>query len=146
MACGQRRRVNAYPTCGTAFGGGFFLSFMFEVGCAYIEIMGQNRRLPEERNGNGMGKQPARKIWAKAAELFDLHPELLEGLPHIEILGGRRMLIENHHGIVSYGDREIVINGGQVVIKVEGRDLRIRSITIMALWIEGEITNIAFIQ
>ena len=93
-----------------------------------------------------MSKEPARNLLAKAAGLFDLHPELLEGLPHIEILGGRRMLIENHQGIVSYGNTEIVVNGGPMVIKVEGIDLRIRSITIMAMWIEGTITNIAFMQ
>ena len=37
-----------------------------------------------------------------AAELFDLPPDLVERLPHIEVVGNSHFYMEHHRGILSY--------------------------------------------
>ena len=43
-----------------------------------------------------------KNIWLGAAELFDLPPDLVAGLPHMEMLGDRYFYMERHKGILSY--------------------------------------------
>ena len=53
-----------------------------------------------------------KNIWLGAAELFDLPPDMVAGLPHMEMLGDRYFYMERHKGILSYSGEEIDINGG----------------------------------
>ena len=65
-------------------------------------------------------------------------------IPLIEICGRRRVLIENHCGILSYGTEEIRINGSLDVIRVCGKELRIRKVCREKLVISGVIDTIDF--
>ena len=40
----------------------------------------------------------------KTAEVFDLPGDVVAGLPRIELTGSRELRMENHKGILSYGD------------------------------------------
>ena len=55
----------------------------------------------------------------------DLQDEPIPGLPLIEIAGDRRVLIENHRGVVEYGTQTIRVNVkfGQVCICGNGLEL-----------------------
>ena len=93
-----------------------------------------------------MLKKPKRdsEILEKAAAVFDLPGEVVAGMPRMTITGCRRIFIENHHGILEYGENEIHINGGRVVIKLKGTQLALRSMSDSELLITGQLLGIDF--
>lgn len=78
----------------------------------------------------------------RAAHTFDLPADVLAGLPRVELVGDREVRMENHRGILAYGAQEIHVSGGAFVIKVQGEDLKLRSMTSLELLITGRITAI----
>jgi sporulation protein YqfC len=88
---------------------------------------------------------PKKSLFEKAAETFDLPADVLAGLPRIEITGCRELIIENHHGILEYGDTEIDINGGKVIVKVRGSGLQLRSMNAAELSMNGTILSVEFV-
>ena len=89
-----------------------------------------------ERKGRRTG------FWERTAEVFDLPADALAGLPKLELVGDRELWVENHRGILSYGDREIHISGGAFLIRVEGEELELRAMTGVELLITGHIVQI----
>lgn len=87
-----------------------------------------------------------KKVWTEAAERFDLPSDLVAGLPHVEITGNRQFYMERHRGILSYSDKEIAINGENIIIKVGGEKLELQSMTGDALRIAGEIRQVEWIE
>ena len=75
----------------------------------------------------------------KTAEVFDLPGDVVAGLPRIELTGSREVRMENHRGILSYGDDEICVSGGRLVVKVRGEKLELRSMNASQLLITGAI-------
>ena len=75
----------------------------------------------------------------KTAEVLDLPGDVVAGLPRIELTGSREVRMENHRGILSYGDDEICFSGGRLVVKVRGEKLELRSMNASQLLITGAI-------
>lgn len=80
----------------------------------------------------------------KAAEIFDIPGEVVAGMPRITVTGCRRVLVENHKGILEYGSEEIHINGGRMVLKLRGRGMELRSLNNTELLITGRISGMEF--
>ena len=86
-----------------------------------------------------------KNIWLGAAELFDLPPDLVAGLPHMEMLGDRYFYMERHKGILSYSGEVIDINGDKLLIRVRGQGLELVSMTSDALRIRGDISQVEWV-
>lgn len=78
----------------------------------------------------------------KTVELLDLPADALAGLPRVELVGDREVRMENHHGILAYGEEEIHVSGGPFIIKIIGKNLNLRAMTGLELLITGRITGI----
>lgn len=78
----------------------------------------------------------------KTAQVFDLPADVVAGLPRVELVGDREVRMENHRGILAYGEQEIHVSGGAFVIKVMGEGLKLRSMTGIELLITGHISSI----
>lgn len=78
----------------------------------------------------------------KTAEVFDLPGDLVAGLPRVELTGSRELRMENHKGILAYGDEEIHISGGKLVVKVRGAGLELKSMNSRELLITGDILGV----
>ena len=90
-----------------------------------------------------MGEKPRRTgLLERAAQAFDLPADALTGLPRIELVGDRELRMENHRGILAYGDREIHVSGGAFLVRVTGEGLELRAMTGLELLITGEIRQI----
>ena len=89
-------------------------------------------------------RNPMSDALDKTAELFDLPQEVLRGAPRVTVTGCRRVFVESHWGILEYGDGEIDVNGGSVIIRVRGQGLRLNSMTGGELLITGEISGLEF--
>ena len=87
-----------------------------------------------------------KNIWLGAAELFDLPPDLVAGLPHMEMLGDRYFYMERHKCILSYSGEEIDINGETGIVRIFGRDLELTSMTGDQLRIQGSISRLEWVK
>lgn len=87
-----------------------------------------------------------KNIWLGSSELFDLPPDLVAGLPHMEMLGDRYFYMERHKGILSYSGEEIDINGETGIVRIFGRDLELTSMTGDQLRIQGSISRLEWVK
>lgn len=90
-----------------------------------------------------MEKRPRREgVLEKTAKLFDLPADALAGLPRVELVGDGEVRMENHKGILAYGEEEIHVSGGSFVVKIAGENLKLRAMTGMELLVTGRIKAI----
>ena len=68
--------------------------------------------------------------------------DLLPGLPVVELVGERRVLIENHNGVIEYGTERISVKVKFGVICVSGCDLELAKMTRHQLVITGTIHSL----
>ena len=80
----------------------------------------------------------------RAAELLDLPGDIVAGMARITVTGCRRVFIESHRGVLEYGTREIHVNGGRVLIRIRGQDLKIRAMNSSDLLITGTVEGMDF--
>lgn len=67
---------------------------------------------------------------------------LMPVLPLIEIYGQRRILIENHYGVVCYGCHEVQIKVRFGIVRVCGDDLHLSKMSKDQLIITGTIDRV----
>lgn len=71
-------------------------------------------------------------------------PQYLGGLPTLEFVGNRQVIIEGSKGILKYSDDTIRINTGQMIITFYGKDLNVRCISPDCTKVDGFIYNLEF--
>ena len=83
-----------------------------------------------------------KSLAADLSERLQLPEEALFGAAKLSVTAGRRILIENHCGIMAYGREYIAvrIKGGQIGIR--GDELRLLAISGKELLIGGSVRNI----
>lgn len=69
--------------------------------------------------------------------------EPIMGMPLVEILSNRRVLIENHRGVTSYSCCEISVCTKLGEICIQGSKLEIANMTKYRIVITGSIENVA---
>ena len=72
----------------------------------------------------------------------DLPDESIPGLPLIEVAGDRRVLIENHRGVVAYAMEQICVKVSYGTVCVCGWDLELARMTKGQLIISGRIDKV----
>jgi len=92
-----------------------------------------------------MGDKKKENFLSRAADLFDLPAEVVAGEPRITVTGSRRLVVENHKGLMEYGENEIGINCGRIILKIKGEELEIRAMNSEELLITGTFFGIDFI-
>ena len=86
------------------------------------------------------------KVLSGAAELFNLPADVVEGLPHVGMVGGGHFFMEHHRGILSSSGEEIDINGDKMIVRVYGQGLELVSMTGGALRIRGDIRQVEWVK
>jgi sporulation protein YqfC len=74
------------------------------------------------------------------ADRLELPAEMLKDVPKITIAGRRRVLIENHGGIVRYSSELIELGGGTKVV-IRGDGLRLVAMDRRDMVIAGRILS-----
>jgi sporulation protein YqfC len=90
---------------------------------------------------------------SKAREIIDRFvlnmTNSAENLPQVtlvEIVDCRRVLVENHCGILAYGTCEIRIKARRGLISVSGKELKMAFMTVSQLIITGKIQTVNFLE
>lgn len=89
--------------------------------------MGEKRR-PRAAGADGPAAGPARRRPGR--------------VPRLELVGDGELRVENHKGILAYGDEEIQVSGGVFLIQIRGSGLELRAMTGLELLITGRIDSI----
>ena len=87
-----------------------------------------------------------RNIIERMVTVVDLQDEPLPGLPLVEIAGERRVLIENHHGVVEYGTQTIRVKVKFGQICVCGSSLELSRMNRGQLIISGRVDAVQLIR
>ena len=89
-------------------------------------------------------KKPDR-FFDRVVDQFDLPGEVLGDLPRVTLLGGRRVLVENHKGLLDYGTEEIRIAGKRLTVLVAGDGLKLCAMNPRALLITGDVFRVELV-
>lgn len=81
-------------------------------------------------------------IASDIAERLELPEDALLGAAKLTVTAGRRVLIENHKGILEYGDARIVIGTMKRKICISGSDLRLVAMSRSELLISGKLQTV----
>lgn len=73
----------------------------------------------------------------------NVYSEAMPGVPLIEISGCHRFLLENHHGIIAYCDKEIRAKVSYGYVCICGSGLELAKMTKEQLVITGMITSVS---
>ena len=85
-------------------------------------------------------------VLTHVAELFDVPADVIAGLPHLEMIGGRQLFLEQHKGLLAYSDTAIDINTGTLVVRVRGTGLQLLAMTAEELRVGGTIEAVEFLR
>jgi sporulation protein YqfC len=88
-----------------------------------------------ERKGKKEG------LLERTTQALDL-PGEVAGLPRVELIGRHELRMENHRGILAYGEEEIIVSGGKLLLKVKGDHLELKAMNGAELLITGTILSI----
>ena len=83
---------------------------------------------------------------AAAMERLDLPEVLAPDVPRMELTGNRAFYMDRHKGVLSYTTETIDVNGGAVVVRVWGRELRLVAMTDEELRIDGIIEKVELVE
>ena len=83
-----------------------------------------------------------RHFFARMMEQTAFGAAFFPGQPIVEIAGERRVLIENHQGVTSYGKNRILVKTSYGLISVCGCDLQMMHMTKERLVICGRIDSV----
>ena len=87
-----------------------------------------------------MGK--GRHIFDQIMDQAVLNTEILPGQTIVEIVGERRVLIENHLGVAAYGKDKVLVNVKFGLLCICGCNLEITQMTKEQLVIYGRIRSV----
>lgn len=91
-------------------------------------------------------KKEQETVLLRAAEMFDLPRDVAAGLPYMELWGDREFLMDHHQGILSYSQESIDINAGALVVRLQGEELELLSMTGDALRVGGKLRSIQLVR
>lgn len=83
------------------------------------------------------------KVLHRLTKLLDLSAPAIPGLPIVEMAGNRRVLIENHQGVVEYEKTRIIVSVKFGKIIVTGSDLELCHMSRHQLVIAGCIDAVS---
>ncbi len=78
----------------------------------------------------------------RMAAAFELPIDAALGALRVEILSGREVLIENHHGLLEFEEDLVCINSSGHIVKINGNKLRIVAMNASQLRISGKVISV----
>ena len=85
-----------------------------------------------------------RESLKRVSRLFSLPPEAVAGVFRLELIGADELYLENHKGIIEYSDTEVMLHGGDRILRVQGKHLSLCTMTDTELFLRGELEHISF--
>lgn len=87
--------------------------------------------------------EKGQRFWQTFGRELDMGGQPLPGVPLVELAGDRRVLIENHRGVLEYSDRRIGVRVGFGCVLIQGQELCLGKMTRQSLVIHGQIHSVS---
>lgn len=87
-----------------------------------------------------------KNIRKKLSKYLSFPKDIMLDLPKITTIGNVHTYIENHHGIISYNNKELVIDSQLGHIKFIGNSFTIREMLYKELILEGKVSRVVFLK
>lgn len=81
----------------------------------------------------------------RIAEVLDLPLDVICDIPRSELMGNSQISVENIRGILDYNENCIKINTTVGIIKIDGDELLIESISDESVSVKGRIIRVEFV-
>lgn len=85
-----------------------------------------------------------RKLLPSVSDVISRSGEPMPGIPLIEVCNMKRVLVENHYGIIGYQSEEIIVKVRNGTVYVYGECLQMIRMNRSQLVINGRILSISF--
>lgn len=86
------------------------------------------------------------KVRQLTSDLFDLPHDVALNVPRITMVGSMQLYIENHRGVAHFSDRALHLKINKGELRISGEKLKIRVIYAEEMLVEGQITNLSFVE
>jgi sporulation protein YqfC len=87
-----------------------------------------------------------KKLNEWTSQVIDLPPDVTLDLPRLILIGNRRIVIENHRGLIHFSDEQLKLAINNGVLELLGNELIIRTISSDEISIEGRINELKYIM
>lgn len=77
---------------------------------------------------------------------FDLPKDVMLDLPRITMIGHLHAYIENHQGLITFSDKEILLKVNKGYIKIKGEKIVLKTMLKEEIIVEGKIKDIQYID
>jgi sporulation protein YqfC len=81
-------------------------------------------------------------IKKRIADALELQHDVALNLPVLHLTGGERLLMENHRGLLEYGNAKIRIASTAGTVEIEGENLTIKSVGRDDVLVTGRIKSV----
>ena len=85
-----------------------------------------------------------RSLLLSAAAFFDLPADALAGAARVTLTGPRRLLVENHRGLLNLENHRVIVDTGLCRLVVLGEGLRLECMNRCELLITGRIFSVGW--
>ena len=93
-----------------------------------------------------MEKRKLAQVGLAAVERMDLPGQLAVGVPQLELVGNAELYMAHHRGVLSYSTELVEVNGGSLILRLQGKNLQIVAMTEEELRITGRITALELVD
>lgn len=84
------------------------------------------------------------KLGERLADMLELPRDIIMDLPRMVLTGDRRLVVENHKGVIEYTSTLLRLNTAKGELRIKGSALVLVSILREEVWVEGCIHQVEF--
>lgn len=89
-------------------------------------------------------KQFGRKFMTLFSQTFELPSEVTLELPRITMVGSIHAYIENHHGLMLFSEKELLLKVHKGQVRINGKDFVLKMMIEKDILLEGTIKDVRF--
>lgn len=86
------------------------------------------------------------RVGRTLAGLMEIPRDLVLEVPRITMVGREELYLENHKGIIEYGQHKLKINLNRGYLELYGEDLRIAALRADDMVITGRVSGLQFVE
>lgn len=92
------------------------------------------------------GKRTRAALTGRVERALELPGGTLTDVPHIELTGKRKAVVEGCHGILSYDDDAVRLNTGCGIVRITGQQLTLRAMSDDSAMVTGCLLCVEFLN
>ncbi|QKG84942.1 sporulation protein YqfC [Kroppenstedtia pulmonis] len=81
-----------------------------------------------------------------ASKWLDIPMDVAANMPRISIVGPYRIYVENHQGVEHFSNEEVRMKTSTGSLSITGEQLVIQAIYPEAVWVEGKISGVRYLD